>query len=41
MPKKDISEIFIIYNISKKYEKYEEQNINIFGFEFVKNNKNK
>ena len=34
MEEKDISEINIIYNIEK------ENNIRIFGSEFVKNNKN-
>ena len=39
---KDISEINIIYDINKKYKFDEEDNnnINIFGYVFVKNNKN-
>ena len=39
---KDISEISIIYDINKKdkYVDSDENNINIFGSEFVKNNKN-
>ena len=41
MMNKDISEINIIYDISKKDKKIEnEDTINIFGDEFVKNNKN-
>ena len=41
MINKDISEINIIYNISKKDKNIEkEDTINIFGDEFVKNNKN-
>ena len=35
MSEKDISEIIIIYDINE-----EENNINIFGSKFVKNNKN-
>ena len=43
MQKEDKSEIKLIYDINKK-DKYlgeDEQNINIFGAKFVKNNKNK
>ena len=39
MSKGDISEIKIIYEINKEGEE-KEQNINIFGEEFAKNNKN-
>ena len=39
MLKEDNSEIKLIYNISNKDEEAK-QNINIFGAEFVKNNKN-
>ena len=38
MSKEDISIINIIYNINKKDKEY--GYINIFGFEFVNNNKN-
>ena len=37
MLNEDISEIKIIYNINKYFEK----NIRIFGWKFVENNKNK
>ena len=40
MSKKDIAEIRIVYNINRKNEENEE-NIRIFGHEFVENNKNK
>ena len=43
MLKEDKSEIKLIYNINnkdKEYEEEDEQIINIFGAEFVKNNKN-
>ena len=40
MSKENISEISIIYNINKKNEENDD-NIRIFGEEFVKNNKNK
>ena len=36
MSEKDISEINIIYNINKENK----EDINIFGYEFVENNKN-
>ena len=41
MLKEDKSEIKLIYKINNKDEEFEEdeQNINIFGAEFVKNNK--
>ena len=42
MLKEDKSEIKLIYNINKKDEDFEEEDeqiINIFGAEFVKNNK--
>ena len=40
MSKKDISKENIVYNINKK-NKEDEENIRIFGHEFVENNKNK
>jgi len=40
MSKKHISEISIVYNINKKNEE-DEENIRIFGHEFVENNENK
>ena len=40
MLKEDITEIKVIYNIDKKDEQ-NVQYINIFGAEFVENNKNK
>jgi len=43
MTKENVSEIKIIYNINKKDEKHEEyeEDINIFGDVFVRNNKSK